>query len=457
MRIGTGRKLLLLGILAGAWLTPWHAARAYTFKTIHDFCSWTGCRDGQNPESGLVMDAAGKLYGTTGGGGAAGHGVAYKLTPDPVTGRWTEMKLHDFCTKSGCPDGSGVYAGLTPDDAGGFYGMTQTGGSAASGGTAFRLTPDQGDLKWSEKVLHSFCATGTCTDGFTPWSGLTTDTAGNLYGTTYGGGTAGTSTTGGTVFRLAAGAWSQEVLYNFCSASKCRDGQTPLSGVSVDAGGNVFGFATGGGREGAGTAFELTYDPGTGSWTQTVIHDFCIRNTGAHACMDGDSPNSTPVLDAAGNVYGTTVAGGTGAVQLHGTSGIVFRLSRDPATGAWTTHVLHNFCSWNGSSACTDGALPNAIVMDPSGTRMFGTAAWGGTGLLVDGEAAGGVVFELAYDPATGAWVEHVLHNFCRFSGCPDGYYPAGGVIMDTAGNLYGTALLGGHHGGGKVFELVNE
>src|ERR1019366_8743737 len=164
--------------------STWAAAEE---KVLHSF---SGGADGTYPYGGLIFDAAGNLYGTTTSGGTSNTGTGFELTP-AAGGTWTEKVLHNF--NNGGTDGTRPYARLTFDAAGNLYGTTYGGGAYNSYGTVFELTPAAGGT-WTETVLWSF---GNSTDGSYPWAGLIFDGAGNLYGTTSGGGTYGH---GGTMF-----------------------------------------------------------------------------------------------------------------------------------------------------------------------------------------------------------------------------------------------------------------
>jgi uncharacterized repeat protein (TIGR03803 family) len=188
---------------------------------------------GTYPYAGLVVDAAGNLYGTTVKGGASGHGTVFMLDK---TGK--ETVLHSF---SGVPDGAYPYAGLVRDAAGNLYGTTVNGG-AHDYGTVFML-----DKTGKETVLHSF--TGTGGRGGNPYAGLIRDAAGNLYGTTSGGGHNGR----GTVFKLDK-AGKETVLHSFLYG----DGVSPRAGLVRDANGNLYGTTESGGPHCCGTVFELT-------------------------------------------------------------------------------------------------------------------------------------------------------------------------------------------------------
>ncbi|MGH9644766.1 MAG: choice-of-anchor tandem repeat GloVer-containing protein, partial [Terriglobales bacterium] len=240
------------------------------------------------------------------------------------------------------------------------------------------------------------------------------DSSGNLYGTTQYRGAYG----GGLVFKLTPSG-TESVLYNFCAQPGCADGSTPRAGLALDSQGNLYGTTYKGGVHGDGTVFKLTQ-----SGTETVLYSFCSQS----GCTDGSNPLATPVLDASGNVYGTTLKGGA-----HG-QGTVFEVSQ---SGAET--VLHSFCSLSG---CKDGSNPEAgVVRDASG-NLYGTTYYGG---LKKGR---GAVFEV-----TASGTETVLHSFTANG--TDGYNPAAPLILDNKGNLYGTTLKGGAHRGGTVFEVT--
>ncbi len=259
-------------------------------------------------------------------------------------------------------------------------------------------------------VIHNF--TGKGSDGATPYGGPILDRSGNLYGTTYLGGSFGN----GSVYRLAPNGslWTYTSLYSFKAEP---DGSGPAFGsLAMAPNGALFGTTEGGGF--FGTAFEVCACLPT---REIVIHSF---GTGT----DGAQPIGGAVLDAAGNVYGTTSLGGANG------NGTVFEIKRSGQT--WTESVLYNFTSG------TDAINPPAgVTLDTHG-NIFGTASQGGA----DG---GGAVYELS--PSGSTWKETILYNF---QGLNDGQNPVGGVVLDQAGNLYGTTFDGGVNGGGTVYEL---
>jgi uncharacterized repeat protein (TIGR03803 family) len=338
--------------------------------------------------------------------------MVFELMP-AAGGTWTEQVLHSF---GGGTDGGNPVAGLILDTAGNLYGTTFVGGTYGFG-TVFELTPAAGGT-WTKQTLHNFNGDGT--DGTFPSAGLIFDAAGNLYGTASDGGTYGN----GMVFELtpaAGGTWTEKVLYSFGNGA---DGATPYAGLIFDAADNLYGTTFGGGTYALGTVFELTPAAG-GTWTEQVLHSFTGNGT------DGAYLSAGLILDAAGNLYGTTTNGGT----IGG--GTAFELT-PAAGGTWTESVLHNF--GNG----TDANMPRGgLIFDAAG-NLYGASTSGGA-------QNAGTVFELT--PAGGGtWTEQVLHNFGSGT---DGANPYSGLIRDAAHNLFGTTKQGGTSNYGTVFEVT--
>jgi uncharacterized repeat protein (TIGR03803 family) len=391
---------------------------AKKFQVLHTF---HGAEDGQYPPAGVIFDAAGNLYGTTRDGGRSGSGTVFKLTPG-TNHKWTETLLHSF----NIADGSFPYAGLTFDGAGNLYGTTT--GLGNTSGNVFQLVP-QANGKWSEVVLHAFNGT----DGELPWSGVTFDVAGNLYGTTgFGGYLKGKCSDGGcgTVFKLAEGAtgkWSLTTLHAF----DMRDGAEPTTSLIFDATGNLYGTALFSG-EGGGNVFELTHGAND-KWAERVLHTFRSIKGGAY-------PNAV-IFDASGNLYGTTYFSGSYAECNYG-CGVVFELIPG-SNGDWTERILHTF-------HVKDGSLPDGgLIFDGSG-NLYGTTSYGGS-------YGYGTVFKLT-PRGNGKWAHTILHNFNG----KDGAQPSGALVFDAAGSLYGTTPLGGkfiscsNSGGcGVVFKIT--
>ncbi len=405
-------------------------AQARTFTVLYSF---TGA-DGAVPQAGLVRDKASNLYGTTVVGGAHGFGTVFELTPK-AGGGWTEKVLHSFNLNG--KDGAYPIASLILDAAGNLYGTTQSGGNFSSEctygcGTVFELTPKAGGV-WTERVLHSFNGQ----DGFAPWgAGVILDASGNLYGTTLYGGSGTCNNYGtpgcGTVFELTpkAGGSWAENVL-YDFQNNGKDGNYPQAGVIFDAAGNLYSTTLGGGTGGYGTVFELMPTK-RGTWTEKVLHNF-NNNDG------GGDPDASLIFDSSGNLYGTIT--GSGNCNSGNGCGTVFELT-PKADGAWTEKVLHKF---NGS----DGDNPaGGLIVGASGS-LYGTTGEGGDGTCNGGC---GTVFELTRK-ASGAWTEKVLHDFNG----SDGDAP-NGLISDSSGNLYGTTVAGGSgcgDGCGTVFELT--
>jgi len=325
--------------------------------------TWVGSvdvGDGMYPYAGVVLDAQGNLYGTTAGGGTHGAGAVFKLD---TTGK--ETVLYSFGGTAG--DGADPSAGLVLDAQGNLYGTTMVGGDTTctylgSCGTVFKV-----DATGKETVLYRF--TGTGGDGANPMAGLVLDAQGNLYGTTYSGGTYGN----GTVFKLDT-TGKETVLYSFTGTG--GDGAMPRAGLVLDAEGNLYGTTGAGGSaecgsSGCGALFKLDT---TGKET-VLFSSFGEEH-------NGWGPYGGLVLDAEGNLYGTTFGGGSGSSCEHG-CGTVFKVD---TSGNGT--VLYSFAG-GADSAYPDAGLVRDAEGDLYGTTRGGAWATGGSA------SAGGTVFEL--------------------------------------------------------------
>lgn len=350
----------------------------WTETVLHNFKFGSG--DGNYPSGDLIMDMAGNLYGTTGEGGSGkcgtyGCGTVFEVSPQSGGG-WAEMVLYSF---AGSQDGVGPI-GLVLDAAGNLYGTTGSGCSGG-GGIIFELSL-QSDESWSETILYAFTYPGL--NGYQPDASLVFDPTGDLYGTTKLGGHSGQ----GTVFELSpksGGGWIENVLYSFKSNGK--DGENPSGSLVFDASGNLYGTTPAGGSAGQGTVYELSPNSG-GGWTERRLHTFL--NNGS----DGEGPYSGLVFDLAGNLYGTTVGGGSHFCPSEGYGcGTVFELSPGSG-GVWTEKVLHNF-----KSGQMDSHFPfGGVTLDPAG-NLYGTTALGGAygkpNGAPGGPDGGGTVFKL--------------------------------------------------------------
>jgi uncharacterized repeat protein (TIGR03803 family) len=320
------------------------------------------------------------------------------LVANPSAQAQTFTVLYSF---TGGADGYAPFAGLIRDAAGNLYGTTIEGGGSNEG-TVFKL-----DTTGAETVLHSF--TGAPLDGKYPNAGLVRDAVGNLYGTTYLGGTSDK----GTVFKVDT-TGTETVLHSFAGGP--TDGARPLAALVWDPAGNLYGTTGYGGAFRSGTVFKVDT-----IGTETVLYSFTGR-------VGGSTPYAALFRDAAGNFYGTTISGGA-SNNCSGGCGTVFKLD---TTGKET--VLHGF---RGGTA--DGANPYSSLIRDAAGNFYGTTFGGGGSEL-------GTVFKL---DTTGK--ETVLHSF---TGMPDGLGPYAGLLRDAAGNLYGTTNFGGGSNMGTVFKL---
>ncbi len=362
---------------------------------------------------------------------------------------WPAIEFKTLHTFTDGNDGGFPLASVIFDGSGALYGTTESGG-VYGWGTVFKLTR-LADGRWTEKVLHEF--TGG-EDGGYPTAELIFDQAGNLYGTTSGGGLAHCGHAGcGVAFRLTPnldGSWYQKVLYQFTEGA---DGGVPLSGLTFDQAGNLYGTAVFGGNGahcgfpqdvGCGVVFKLT-PKSNGSWTESVLHTFCSLA----ACHDGMYPLAGLIFDQAGNLYGTTQNGGI-VGQCGGPGcGVVFRLT-PTSRGPWKERVLHYFTGGK------DGAYPGAGLIFGADGSLYGTTLRGGAVNYCPNIGCG-VVFRLTSNQ-NGSWTEGVLRTF---TGGRDGGIPAANLIFDQTGNLYGTTSYGGNPGlcgglgCGTVFKLT--
>ena len=416
-----GKKFirLIVGILAitTASLVLGSSAWAQAkFKMLHKF---TGPAHGRTPNAGLTFDTAGSLYGTTHGGGTNhNHGSVFKLTPN-ADGTWTESVIHSF---SGTPDGYWPSAALIFDTAGNLYGTTYRGGVWDSG-TVFELVPNS-DGTWTENILYSLLG-WYWKDGQFPQAGLIFDGAGNLYGTASTGGLCNQGyDCYGVVFERTHnpdGSWTESLPHEFYRDG--LDGVYPSDALIFDAVGNLYGTTYSGGTYfWYGTVFKMKPN-GDGTWTESVLYGFTGGN-------DGANPYAGLVFDAAGSLYGTASQGGA-----YG-GGVVFKLTPN-RNGTWRQRVLHQFAGKEGSAPVA------GLIFDPAG-NLYGTAAGGG--------AYGyGVVFRMQHKPI-GGWSYRVLHSFRNAT---DGAYPGAGLILDEAGNLYGTTEGDSKQTFGTVFQIT--
>jgi uncharacterized repeat protein (TIGR03803 family) len=331
-------------------------------------------------------------------------------------GAWVEKTVHSFPKHGakGCEPNGTVVL----DNAGNLYGTT-SGGGEYNGGTVFELSPERNGL-WKEKILHSFSATDP--GGSYLAAGVIFDAEGNLYGTTE----VGAANNQGSVYELtpgAGGVWTEKVLHSFSNDG--ADAYNASGSLTLDGTGNLYGTSSNGGTDGGGTVFELS-PQSNGNWTEAVIWNFATDNT------DGFYPLGGVAINAAGSLFGTTLVGGTYGM------GTVFELIK-AASGGWQESVLHAFSGYP-----NDGQNSySPLTFDPKG-NLFGTTYAGGTN-------GNGTVFEVSLS-ASGNWTESVVYSFGRVP--VDGNNPQAGLVRGSSGNFYGTTYYGGSLGDGCVFEV---
>lgn len=332
-------------------------------------------------------------------------GLAALLVVRPAQAQ-TETVLYNF---TGSPYDIGPTSSLTSDGAGNFYGTTA--GEGLGWGTVFELSPNHGG-GWNGTTIYSF--TGGV-NGWRPfYSNVIFDSLGNIYGTTEEGGANGY----GVVFKLSrvGSSWTETVLHNFAAS----DGYYPLAGLIMDSAGNLYGTTYGGGSTG-GCVFELSSSGG--NWTEQVIYAVEPAANGMTAGL---------TMDAAGNIFGASYS-------------TVFELSPN-GRGGWNPTVIHTF-----DRNPKDDIVQGTLALDNTGSLYGTTAATGTTRAYFDGR---GTVYKLT-PKMNGKWAYEILHSFGGDAGYSGGVGPFAGVVLDSAGNIYGTTVGGGTNTGGTVFELV--
>lgn len=393
MKLKTLFCLILITLAAVLSLT----AHAQIFSVIHNF---TGKGEGSFPLAGLTL-RGGKLYGTTeegGIGGINGYGTVFEMTPSGDSSWSTFPRFFLNGSDGSYPEARAIFG---PD--GHLYTTTIQGGSFGLG-SVIELTPGAEPCRaakcfWTEKVIYEFQSGA---DGAFASGDLLFDQQGNIYGTTSSGGLFGY----GTVYELARSGdtWTKTILYNFAGQP---DGFGPLGGVIFDGNGNLYGTTARGGSTDYGTVFELSYSPGAG-WTETILYNLSFAN--------GGLPWGGVIFDQSGNLFGTT--SGYGPED----GGTVFELTR--SGNGWNYQFLAIFA---GRVEC--GPL-TSLTMDAAGS-LYGTTQCDGANQL-------GNVFKLT--KTDNGWTYTSLHDFSGF----DGSDINSNVTIDSGGNLYGTAWMGG-------------
>ena len=387
-------SLAFVAFCALVLFTP--VIRAQTFTVIHSFQAGA---DGFAPDSGVTLDQGGNLYGTT--SQEEGPGTVYRMTRK--NGSWLFAKLNN-------PYGFLSLGRVVFGPGGALYGTTQYGGNGGCTelgcGLVYTLRAPQTFCKavlclWPTSDAYTFPGFGDLGDE----PGVVDpvfDAAGNMYGTTIYGGNGS-----GNVWQLTRsnGVWTATSIHDFNG----NDGSSPQTGVILDAQGNVYGTAWQGGPHGNGTVYKLV-NTGSG-WTFQVLYDF-------PNAADGSGPSATPIMDAAGNLYGATFVGGVNG------GGTVYELS--PNGGNWNFQVLYSFTG----SGYNPGPLLS-LSFDAEG-NLYGTTFLGGAFNL-------GSVFKLTHNN-NGSWTMTDWHDFTNGS---DGKNPISQVSIDSSGNLFGTTSAG--------------
>lgn len=313
-----------------------------------------------------------------------------------------QQVLYSF---KGGSDGANPNARLIFDASGNLYGTTYAGGTHGLG-TIFQVT-----RAGQETVLYSFAGGA---DGANPESKLVFDTVGDLYGTTFAGGAYG----GGTAFVFTKGG-VEKVLHSFGNGT---DGANPVAGLTLTKKWGIFGTTSAGGAHGYGTVFVIW--PTTSGWQEMTLHDFALQG-------DGGTPYGGLVFDQSGRLYGTTTAGGQGGESGGGT---IFNLT--PTTSGWNFSVLDVLAGWGIS-----GTYRN-LLLDASGNIYATTHC--------DGNYGAGTVYKLT--SAGSSWTYDQLYTF---TGGNDGLFSFSNLVFDQQGNLYGTTKNGGTNGYGVVFKII--
>jgi uncharacterized repeat protein (TIGR03803 family) len=408
------------------------AAWSQSFQTIYNF---TGGTDGGFPIAGVVLDAQGNLYGDTlNGGGDCGLqeacGVVFQLTHNN-NGTWSENVLHNF--EGNGADGGNPTAPVAFDRHGNLYGASNCVQDCFfnTQGVLFQLLP-QSNGPWRESILYNLQGDGCAPNSEYGTGGLVVcsvafDHTGRLFAQTVTGGTTGPDCVsfgcGQVLFlgQVSVFSWYRIVLHDFMDGSS--DGRFPEGLLAFDTSNNVYGTTGAGGSANAGTVYMLTPNHVTPGYRETLLHSF------QGGSSDGANPTAGVVLDASGNVYGTTSEGGAAGL------GMVYILTPQ-SNGTWSETVLYSLQGGN------DAAMPNSSLTFDAAGNLYGTAGGG-----ADNQ---GTIFKLTSSGSH--WTESVFHTF---TGALDGGNPYGGVTIDAAGNIYGTASRGGTGNEGIVFEIT--
>jgi len=371
-------------------------AQAQTFTTLGNFTGFNGAY----PSFGsMVQSTNGNYYGSTEYGGKnKDYGAIFQLTA-----AGTLSTLYTFCSLTGCADGAFPEMAPILGSDGDFYGTTTSGGNSSNAGTVYKMT-----IGGKLTTLYAFCPTQSCSDGFSP-IGLIQGSNSNFYGVTQNGG----AFREGTFFELTS-TGQFKLVHSFCNQPGCTTGAIPGASPMQANNGNFYGTTTGGGFHGGGVVYEIT--PG-GSYK--ALYNFCSQTN----CADGGDSQATLVQDANGNLYGTTLYGGS---YGHGT---VFEI-----TPSDQYIVLHSFDG-------IDGETPQSAPTLANDGNLYGTTTNGSNG---------GNIYQITPE---GTYTS--LYSFCNHSICT-GYAAAYGLLQATDGVFYGATADGGTHNEGVVYSFSN-
>jgi uncharacterized repeat protein (TIGR03803 family) len=385
------------------WATMVISAHTQTFTKLLDLTPTTG----EFPASPLVQGLDGNLYGTTSNAGAYGGGTFFQLTPSG-----TLSVLYDFCfnDNNNCPDGAEPAGSIVLAPDGSFYGTTKGSFTGGEDSTIYNIT-SAGSLT----TLHTFCGFVSCSGAFASSGGLTLAGNGNLYGTSNP--PDGSSAYDNLVYSMTPSGTVQTRL-KVCPNQICPTNAGPFGTLLQASGGYLIGPGPGG-TNGVGAIYKMSP-----LGTPSILYSNCVDS----ACHGGISTNTPLVQNAAGNLFGTNLAGGGGPhCTISQGCGTAFQLVGTAFT------VLHPFCNWLN---CLDGGRPTALIQGSDGNFYGATSSFGAHN--------GGVIFKV-----TNTHQYTVLHAFAT----ADGTVPQAALMQATDGTLYGTTTQGGNQQG-TIFKI---
>jgi uncharacterized repeat protein (TIGR03803 family) len=403
----SGLVLTILS-LAALILASAGAASAQTLTTLVNLNG----TDGANPYAGLVADSSGDLFGATFLGGTTNDGTVFEIVKTSSGYAMTPTTLVNFNGTNGS-EPAGTPINLVADANGNLFGTTTNDG-AFLGGTVFEIVKSSSGYASTPTTLVNFNGT----NGASPFAGLITDANGDLFGTTFAGGSAND----GTVFEIAKSSSGYASTPTVLASFNGTNGANPYAGLVADANGDLFGATYYGGTSGNGAVFEIVKTASGYASTPTVLVNFTGTN--------GANPQGALIVDANGNLFGTTYLGGTFG------DGTVFEIAKTSGGYASTPTTLVNF---NG----TNGSEPTGTLIEDGNGNLFDTT-------FIGGAFGGGTVFEI---PKTSSGYASTPTVLVSFNGV-DGANPVAGLIADASGNLYGTTYQGGPASVGTIFEL---